>query len=137
VPGCTQVFPIREDGTEMNWGLTAPRIRVADVGGEKFDVAPAGGIAGVGDQRRHQGGGVGVDRTRDRGRSDDRGELVRGVRIEGGGSRGADSVIGPPSLPRISRMINDVIMREMGAKKGRGWAGGTRGDTLATGPAAA
>jgi adenine-specific DNA-methyltransferase len=26
VPGCTQVFPIREDGTEMNWGLTAPSL---------------------------------------------------------------------------------------------------------------
>ena len=27
VPGCTQVFPIREDGTEMNWGLTAPSLQ--------------------------------------------------------------------------------------------------------------
>ncbi len=23
-PGCTAVFPLREDGTEMNWGLTVP-----------------------------------------------------------------------------------------------------------------
>jgi hypothetical protein len=29
------------------------RVRVADVGGEEFDVAPAGLLAGVGDQRRH------------------------------------------------------------------------------------
>lgn len=25
--GCTAVFPIRDDGTEMNWGLTAPALR--------------------------------------------------------------------------------------------------------------
>ena len=30
------------------------RVRVADVGGEEFDVAPGGRLAGVGDQRRHQ-----------------------------------------------------------------------------------
>jgi hypothetical protein len=33
--------------------IGAPRIRVADVGSEEFDIAPAGGIAHVGDQRRH------------------------------------------------------------------------------------
>lgn len=27
VTGCTAVFPVREDGTEMNWGLTAPSLR--------------------------------------------------------------------------------------------------------------
>lgn len=27
VPGCTIVFPVRDDGTEMNWGLTAPSLR--------------------------------------------------------------------------------------------------------------
>lgn len=27
IPGCTTVFPIREDGTEMNWGLTAPSLQ--------------------------------------------------------------------------------------------------------------
>lgn len=26
-PGCTAVFPIRDDGTEMNWGLTAPSLK--------------------------------------------------------------------------------------------------------------
>lgn len=26
-PGCTAVFPMRDDGTEMNWGLTAPSAR--------------------------------------------------------------------------------------------------------------
>lgn len=25
--GCTPVFPVRDDGTEMNWGLTAPSLR--------------------------------------------------------------------------------------------------------------
>src|SRR3546814_3693418 len=25
--GCTAVFPIRDDGTEMNWGLTGPSLR--------------------------------------------------------------------------------------------------------------
>ena len=33
--------------------VSAPRVRVADVGGEEFDVAPGGRIAEVGDQRRH------------------------------------------------------------------------------------
>lgn len=27
VEGCTAVFPIRDDGTEMNWGLTAPSLK--------------------------------------------------------------------------------------------------------------
>ncbi|MEG3168066.1 DNA methyltransferase [Sphingomonas sp. LB3N6] len=27
LPGCTTVFPIREDSTEMNWGLTAPSLK--------------------------------------------------------------------------------------------------------------
>ena len=39
--------------------VSAARIRVADVDGEEFDVAPGGRVAGVGDQRRHQAG-VGV-----------------------------------------------------------------------------
>lgn len=26
-PGCTPVFPIRDDGTEMNWGLTGPELQ--------------------------------------------------------------------------------------------------------------
>ncbi|MCP1580528.1 MULTISPECIES: site-specific DNA-methyltransferase [Methylorubrum] len=26
-PGCTTVFPMRDDGTEMNWGLTAPSLK--------------------------------------------------------------------------------------------------------------
>lgn len=26
-PGCTAVFPLRDDGTEMNWGVTAPTLR--------------------------------------------------------------------------------------------------------------
>jgi hypothetical protein len=66
--------------------IGAPGIRVADVGGKEFDIAPAGSVAGVGDQRRHQGGGVGVHRAREHAGRDDRRELVglvRGVRIEG------------------------------------------------------
>jgi hypothetical protein len=44
------VTPGEEPGASPRIG--APRIRVADVGGEEFDIAPAGGIAGGGDQRR-------------------------------------------------------------------------------------
>jgi hypothetical protein len=44
-------------------GVGPARVRVADIGGEEFDVAPAGGVAGVGDQRRHY---VGVARTGER-----------------------------------------------------------------------
>ena len=33
--------------------IGAARVRVADVGGEEFDIAPGGRIAGIGDERRH------------------------------------------------------------------------------------
>ena len=33
-------------------GVSPARVVVVDVGGEEFDVAPAGGIAGGGDERR-------------------------------------------------------------------------------------
>jgi hypothetical protein len=36
--------------------IGAPRVRVADVGGEEFDVAPARLLAEIGDQHRHQVG---------------------------------------------------------------------------------
>jgi hypothetical protein len=36
---------------------------VVDLGGEEFDVAPAGGVAGVGDERRHY---IGVGRGGER-----------------------------------------------------------------------
>jgi hypothetical protein len=40
-------------------------VRIADVRGEEFDITPGGGIAGVGDQRRHQVKfGVGRERGR-------------------------------------------------------------------------
>jgi hypothetical protein len=58
--------------------IGAPRVGVADVGGEEFDIAPAGGITGSGDQRRDQGDGV--SRDRDRGKRDDGREL--GGRVE-------------------------------------------------------
>jgi hypothetical protein len=48
-------------------------VRVPDIGGEKFHIAPAGLVAAVGDQRRHY---IGVDRLGDRRGLDDRGELV-------------------------------------------------------------
>jgi hypothetical protein len=34
-------------------GIGAARVRVADIGGEEFDVAPGGRLTEVGDQRRH------------------------------------------------------------------------------------
>jgi len=34
-------------------GVSAARVWVADVRGEKFDVAPRGFVAQIGDQRRH------------------------------------------------------------------------------------
>ena len=40
-PGCTAVFPVRDDGTEMNWGLIGPmlmdRVRKGYVSVGKFD----------------------------------------------------------------------------------------------------
>ena len=51
----------------------SPRVRIADVGGEEFDVAPGGRVAGVSDQRRHKMGDVG---RRERAGSDDCGEPV-------------------------------------------------------------
>ena len=75
------------------------RVRVADVGGEEFDVAPGGLLAGVGDQRRHQ---MAVDRGRERAGLEDGGKMMVGRRHAS-------------SLAQISRMIKDVIMREMGA----------------------
>ena len=48
-------------------------MRVADVGGEEFDVAPAGGVAGVGDQRRHY---IGVGRRGERAGLDYGGQLI-------------------------------------------------------------
>ena len=44
--------------------ISASRARVADVGGEEFHIAPAGGVAGIGDQRRDQVP-VGVNRGRE------------------------------------------------------------------------
>ena len=34
-------------------GIGTARVRVTDVGGEKFDVAPGGLVAEIGDERRH------------------------------------------------------------------------------------
>ena len=54
--------------------IGAPRVRVADVGGEEFHIAPAGGVAGIGDQRRHQRP-IGVSLGREGAGRDDGGEL--------------------------------------------------------------
>ena len=45
-------------------GISPARVGVVDVGGEEFDVAPAGGVTLVGDERRHDMGFVrGDERT--------------------------------------------------------------------------
>jgi hypothetical protein len=62
-------------------GIGAARVRVADVGGEEFDIAPGGFLAEIGDQRRHD-----VQRAlvgRDLGLLDRRRKLVLGVRQSG------------------------------------------------------
>ena len=58
-------------GEELAAGprVSPARVRVADVGGEEFDVAPGGRLAGVGDQRRHQME-IGVGQGRECGRFD-------------------------------------------------------------------
>jgi hypothetical protein len=55
-------------------GIRSAGVRVADVGSEKFDVAPGGFLAEIGDQRRHdiQCAQIG----RDLGRRDGRRQLV-------------------------------------------------------------
>src|SRR5580704_19426558 len=58
------VAPREEPGARARIG--AP-VWVADVGGEEFHIAQAGGVAGDGDQRRHQME-LGVSRGRERGR---------------------------------------------------------------------
>jgi len=45
------VAPGEEPGARPRIG--APRVGIADVGGEEFDIAPAGVITEIGDQRRH------------------------------------------------------------------------------------
>src|SRR6202011_2737481 len=93
-------------------GVSAARVRVADVGGEEFDVAPGCFVAEIGDQRRHdiQRALVGGDF----GRRDGRRQLV--LWFLGLGQNG-------PPYPVLSDMIKDVIIRETLAK-GRG--GGPR-----------
>jgi hypothetical protein len=55
-------------------GLSPARVVVVDVGGEEFKVAPAGCVAGIGDERRYY---IGVGRRGERdGRRDDGGKLV-------------------------------------------------------------
>ena len=62
-------------GEELAAGprVSPARVRVADVGGEEFDVAPGGRLAGVGDQRRHE---MGVGRGRELAGFEDRREMV-------------------------------------------------------------
>ena len=57
-------------------GVGPARVGVVDVGGEEFDVAPAGLLADVGDQRRHY---IGV------GRGDERAGLEHGGQLVGHG----------------------------------------------------
>jgi len=55
-------------GEELATGprVSPARVRVADIGGEEFNVAPGGRLASVGDQRRHQMAAVGQGRERAR-----------------------------------------------------------------------
>jgi hypothetical protein len=55
--------------------ISAARVIVVDVGGEEFDVAPAGLVVGMGDEGRHY---IGVGRGGEDGWFDDRRELVGG-----------------------------------------------------------
>ena len=107
-------------------GIGPARVRVADVGGEEFDVAPARLVAGVGDQRRDQ---LAVGQRRDecgfrRGR-DQRGELVDNFGRVGFG-------LMAPSLAQILRMITDVIICKISTDRA-----GTAGTTGKTSPAGA
>ena len=63
-------------------GISPARVVVVDVGGEEFDVAPAGLLAEVGDERRHY---IGVGRCRERAGRDDGGELVGHRSVSGAG----------------------------------------------------
>ena len=54
-------------------GIGAASVVVVDIGGEEFDVAPSGGVAKIGDERRHY---IGVGRCRERAGRDDGGKLV-------------------------------------------------------------
>jgi hypothetical protein len=42
--------------------VCAARVRVADIGGEEFDIAPGGRLVGVGDKGRHKVAAVGQAR---------------------------------------------------------------------------
>ena len=53
-------------GEELMAGprVSPARVRIADIRGKEFNIAPGGRLAGVGDQRRHQMAVVGRDRER-------------------------------------------------------------------------
>jgi len=83
----------RPDGREREAALFAPgeepaagagvspaRVVVGDIGGEEFDVAPAGLVAQGGDHRRHY---IGVGRGGERAGLDYDGELVGHLRAPG------------------------------------------------------
>ena len=54
-------------------GVSPARVVVVDVGGEEFDIAPAGLIAEIGDERRHY---IGVGRDGERAREKHGGQLL-------------------------------------------------------------
>ena len=78
------------------------RVRVADVGGEEFDIAPRGLVAEISDERRDDVRGAWVGG--DVGLLDGRRKLVSRV------------VQNEPPYPDISRLIKDVIIREPDAQ---------------------
>jgi hypothetical protein len=55
--------------------ISAAGVRISDIGGEEFDIAPGGRFAEAADQRRDQGA---VGRGRERAGLEDGGELVWG-----------------------------------------------------------
>jgi hypothetical protein len=84
--------------------VSPARVRVADIRGEEFDVAPGGRLAGVRDQRRHQMGAVG--QGRERAGLDGRGKLVGGCHA-------------PFPTTNLTH-DKDVIMREIHPETGQG-----------------
>ena len=89
------------------------RVRVADVGGEEFDVAPGGLFAGVGDQRRHE---MGVGRGRELAGLEGAGAATlrhHGVNVNAG-ARFQAVLVGRLDIQARQRRHNDV--RRVGAE---------------------
>jgi hypothetical protein len=84
-----------------------------DIGGEEFNVAPAGGFAEVADRRRHSIGSL--DRGGESAGFEGRGKVAGGCLSLGMSVSGG--VMDPTLAPIL--MINDVIMRDLPGAAGR------------------